>query len=367
MLSGCGSLSNAATPAVRSGVATASGAPGIAVRGNELITTTSGTLGAQHVGRGVPVVLRGVNLSGAEYACLQQHSIWDDPKGDVATVSAMLRWHANVVRLPLDEECWLGINGTPKRYSGKNYAHAISRFTSLANSLGLIVEVDLHFGAGASGLPRNDRYPGLDLDHAPAFWRSVARTFRSNHSVIFNLINEPYITSWNCYRYGGCETPPVGKLGGWKVVGTQRVVDVIRATGAGNPIVIAGLKFSNDLSRWPQYAPHDADRAIIAGAHVYFDELGCEDAACWTRELGTIEAAGYPVVVDEFGETDCGHAKIDRLMRWADAQTPPIGYWAWSWNPFSCAKGPSLITDDAGDPTHTYGSGFRAHLLHVQP
>ena len=108
MLSGCGSLSNAATPAVRSGVATATGAPGIAVRGNELITTTSGTLGAQHVGRGVPVVLRGVNLSGAEYACLQQHSIWDDPKGDVATVSAMLRWHANVVRLPLDEECWLG-------------------------------------------------------------------------------------------------------------------------------------------------------------------------------------------------------------------------------------------------------------------
>ena len=132
MLSGCGSLSNAATLAVRSGVATATGAPGIAVRGNELITRTSGTLGAQHVGRGVPVVLRGVNLSGAEYACLQQHSIWDDPEGDVATVSAMLRWHANVVRLLLDEECWLGIYGTPKRYSGKNYAHAISRFTSLA-------------------------------------------------------------------------------------------------------------------------------------------------------------------------------------------------------------------------------------------
>jgi Cellulase (glycosyl hydrolase family 5) len=188
-------------------------------------------------------------LSGAEYACLQQHSIWDDPKGDAATVNAMLRWHANVVRLPLDEECWLGINGAPKRYSGKNYAHAISRFTSLANSLGLIVEVDLHFGAAGSSLPRNDRYPGLDLDHAPAFWRSVARTFKSNRSVIFNLINEPYIKSWNCYRYGGCETPPVGKLGRWKVVGTQRVVDVIRATGAGNPIVIAGLKFSNDLSR----------------------------------------------------------------------------------------------------------------------
>ena len=114
---------------------------------------------------------------------------------------------------------------------------------TLANGAGLIVEFDFHFGAGGSGLPKNDRYPGLDRDHAPAFWRSVARAFAKNHSVIFNLINEPYIKSWPCYLNGGCETPPVGKLGRWRVVGTQSVVNAIRATGAANPDHRRGVEF----------------------------------------------------------------------------------------------------------------------------
>jgi endoglucanase len=345
---------------------TPSSAPGIAVRDNRLVTTSAGMLGVQRVRAGQPVVLRGVNFSGAEYACLQEHSFWDNPKGNQATVDAMLRWHPNVVRVPLNEECWLGINGAPARYSGENYANAIATFVRLANASGLIVEVDLHWGAGGSGLPTNDRYPGLDADHAPDFWRSVAKKFGNNRSVVFNLINEPYITSWACYRDGGCETPRVGGLGRWRVVGTGSVVRTIRSTGAANPIIVAGLNFSNDLSRWLEYAPPDPDHAILAGAHVYFDDLGCEDPACWTREFAAIAAAGYPLVVDEFGEFDCGHAEIDRLMDWADAQTPRIGYWAWSWNPFSCARGPSLITDDAGSPTHTYGSGFRRRLERVQ-
>lgn len=343
------------------------GAPGIGVRGNTFVTTSAGKLGPDPVRAHVAVVLRGVNLSGAEYACLQENSFWDDPKGNEATVEAMLRWHVNVVRVPLDEECWLGINGAPKRYSGANYARAMAEFATLANARGLIVEFDLHFGAGGSGLPKNDRYPGLDRDHAPAFWRSVARAFAKNHSVIFNLINEPYITSWPCYLHGGCETPPVGKLGRWQVVGTQSVVNAIRAGGAANPIIVAGLNFSNDLSHWLKYAPVDPDHAIVAGAHVYFDDLGCEDSTCWTKELGGIQDTGFPVVVDEFGETDCAHAKIDRLMDWADGRDPQVGYWAWSWNPFSCAKGPSLISDDAGNPTHTYGLGFETHLKGVQP
>jgi endoglucanase len=363
---GCGSAGDMLGRSAPNGAESSTGAPGITVRGNEFVTTSAGKLGVERVRAHVPVVLRGVNFSGAEYACLQEHSFWDNPKGNEATVEAMLTWHSNVVRVPLDEECWLGINGAPKRYSGANYARAMAHFVNLANAAGLIVELDLHFGAGGSGLPTNDHYPGLDKDHAPAFWRSVARVFATNHSVIFNLINEPYITSWPCYLNGGCETPRVGKLGRWQVVGTQAVVDAIRATGATNPIIIAGLNFSNDLSHWLEYAPTDPDRAIVAGVHVYFDNLGCENSACWTKEFGAIQDAGCPVVVDEFGEFDCAHAKIDRLMAWADGRSPQIGYWAWSWNPFSCARGPSLITDDAGDPTHTYGSGFEMHLKRVQ-
>jgi len=366
-LASCGGAGGAAGRLSPNDIEATTGAPGITVRANQFVTTSAGRLGVEHVGANVPVVLRGVNFSGAEYACLQERSFWDNPKGNQATADAMLTWHANVVRIPLDEECWLGINGAPKRYSGANYARAIAHFVNLANASGLIAEVDLHWGAGGSGLPHNDSYPGLDAEHAPAFWRSVASAFATDRSVIFNLINEPYITSWPCYRDGGCETPVVRRVGKWKVVGTQAVVDAIRAAGADNPIIVAGLNYSNDLSHWLQYVPADPKRAIVAGAHVYFDDLGCESSSCWTRELGAIQEAGYPVVVDEFGEFDCGHEKIDELMDWADDRSPQIGYWAWSWNPFSCAKGPSLIINDAGDPTHTYGSGFEAHLKRVQP
>jgi endoglucanase len=348
--------------------------PGITVEGNQLVTTSAGKLGVKQVAAGVPIVLRGVNFSGSEYACLQENSFWDNPQGNQATINAMLTWHANVVRLPLNEDCWLGINGAPKNYSGANYIKAMAGFVALANASGLIVELDLHWGAGGTGLPTDDSYPGLDRDHAPAFWKSVASAFKNNASVIFNLINEPYLgnsnptaASWRCYLNGGCQSPEVGKLGAWAVVGTQSVVNTVRATGATNPIIIAGLEWSNQLDDWLTYMPSDPESKIIAGVHVYFDGLACEDTSCWNRVLAPILAAGHPVIVDEMGyQGSCTSTYIAQLMKWADAETPPIGYWLWSWNPFGCAAGPSLITNGAGNPTRTYGSGFKTHMLSIQ-
>jgi hypothetical protein len=96
-----------------------------------------------------------------------------------------------------------------------------------------------------------------------------------------------------------CRTPRVGKLGSWQVAGTQSALDTIHASGAKN---VASQDSTSRITfpRWLKYAPKDSARAI------------------WTKEFGAIQDAGYPVVVDEFGEFDCGHEKIDRLMDWAD-------------------------------------------------
>jgi endoglucanase len=343
-------------------------APGITVVGNQTVTTSAGTLGTQSVGANVAVVLRGINFSGSEYACDSQSSFFDDPPGNQATINGMLAWHANVIRLPLNEDCWIGTkSGLNGAYSGTNYQTAMKNFVTLANASGLIVEVDLHCGSGTSSLGICDSYPGLDVTYAPAFWTSVANTFKNNASVIFNLINEPYITSWPCYRDGGCTTPTVKKVGTWTVVGTQSIVNSIRATGAANPIIVAGLDYSNQLNNWLTYMPMDPQGKIIAGVHVYFDGLDCENAACWSSVFTPIQAAGHPVIVDEMGfQGSCTSAKITTLMNWADAQTPEIGYWAWSWNPFGCTSGPSLIKNDSFTPTSTYGSGFETHLQSVQ-
>src|SRR5262245_24078155 len=61
-------------------------------------------------GGGQTVRLLGVNRSGAEFACAQGWGFFDGPS-DAASVQAMAAWGINAVRLPMNEDCWLGING----------------------------------------------------------------------------------------------------------------------------------------------------------------------------------------------------------------------------------------------------------------
>ncbi len=45
--------------------------------------------------------------------------IFDGPS-DEASVAAIRSWNANIVRIPINEDCWLGINGVPAAYSGQH-------------------------------------------------------------------------------------------------------------------------------------------------------------------------------------------------------------------------------------------------------
>ena len=75
-------------------------------------------------GNGNHVILRGVNRSGPEYACIQGFGIFDGPS-NAASVRAIASWHVNFVRILLNEDCWLGINGVKSAYRGQNYRGAI--------------------------------------------------------------------------------------------------------------------------------------------------------------------------------------------------------------------------------------------------
>src|SRR6266705_4014692 len=108
-------------------------APAVHVRGNQLVDATAR-----------PVRLRGVNRSGAEYACAQGWGIFDGPS-DSASVAAIASWRANAVRVPLNETCWLGINGVAPAYSGDSYRRAIAAYVALLNRAGLVVILDLHW------------------------------------------------------------------------------------------------------------------------------------------------------------------------------------------------------------------------------
>src|SRR5579864_5735189 len=121
-------------------VASASLVTGTAMAANPTVAISAGpfaatpstlsVVGNHLVDNGNTVVLRGVNRSGAEYACDQGWGIFDGPADD-PSVAAIASWGVNAVRVPINEDCWLGINGIAAAYSGANYQSAIVAFVGL--------------------------------------------------------------------------------------------------------------------------------------------------------------------------------------------------------------------------------------------
>ncbi len=85
----------------------------------------------------------------------------------------------------------------------------MARYVHALTAAHLYVILDLHLAAPGRARA-TAQLPMPDADHAPAFWRSVARTFRGNGGLIFDLYNEPYGIDWACWR-NGCADPGLGR------------------------------------------------------------------------------------------------------------------------------------------------------------
>jgi hypothetical protein len=324
-------------------------------------TALSIRVSANHLvdGRGARVQLRGVNRSGLEYACIQGWGLFDGPH-DLASVRALAGWHANAVRVPLNEDCWLGINGVKAAYGGANYRAAVRQFVDLLNRQGFYVILDLHWSApGAT--PATGQNPMPDYDHSPAFWRGVASAFKSYRAVLFDLFNEPYPDSnrdtdaaWSCLLRGGtCRGVP------YRVAGMQALVSTVRATGAKNVIMVGGVEYANSLSQWLTHEPRDSAHQLVASAHDYnFNVCGSPD--CWQREYAPVTAR-VPLIAGEIGESDGTGAFVTRFMQWADGRA--VSYLGWTWDVWGCSTGPVLISNYSGKPCPGFGVTYRSHLL----
>ena len=65
-----------------------------------------------------------------------------------SSITAMLTWNMNTVRLPLNEHCWLGINGS--LVSGDEYKASVVDYVARLNQRNLYVVLDLHWSAPGS-------------------------------------------------------------------------------------------------------------------------------------------------------------------------------------------------------------------------
>ncbi len=295
------------------------------------------------------------------------------PPSTSQAAAAIASWHANAVRITLNEDCWLNINNISTA-AGTSYQQAISNFVNILHGYGLYAILDLH-NASAGTQQSTINNIMADADHGPTFWQSVAMTFKNDPAVIFDLVNEPHITSsdtanpWQCWR-DGCLID-----GSWQAAGMQSLLTAVRSTGATNVIMLGGLRFANDLSGWMQYKPTDPLNQLSASFHMYGQSdtknEGC-DTNCWNSTIAQI-AQQFPVITGEIGDKDCPittstpNPYITQYMTWADQHN--ISYLAWWWqaqSPYTCRDPLSLITDWSGK-TSSYGQIIQNHFLSVHP
>lgn len=345
--------------------AAASPAPRPVVVGNHLVDARTGAT----------FVPRGANWPSFEYACWQG---WGYSQNTAGEAALMATWKINTVRIPLNQDCWLGLQGSPagNGRTKEGYRTAVESFVAQLNAAGIVAILDLHSSAPLGYSAHGQR--AMPDAQSTAFWTSVATRFASNPSVMFDLFNEPYSRwnnatsgwvfdlTWTCWRDGGCQAPVeddyTSALSGAKytVVGMAELVAAVRAAGASQPIMLGGRDYSNDLGKWLQYRPDDDQ--LVASWHNYPGQV-CHTLTCWNTQI-TAVAAAVPIVTGEIGQTDGGSDYLTTFMDWADDHG--VGYLPWAWwrvNPSESVPNSryALVGDD-DLPKAPSGTALHDHL-----
>jgi endoglucanase len=292
----------------------------------------------------------------------------------------MAAWGANVVRLPLNQDCWINSSSNPS-YSS-SYASTVDDQVQAALGANPPMDIilDLHwsdtgsFSLGANCLTSNISCAQVMADsNSVTFWQQVAAKYKDSPNVIFELYNEPHIggympaaTDWGTWLNGG--TSGVG----FTAVGMQTLYNTIRSAGANNLVVVGGLNWAFDLSMVPSYPVQGTN--IVYNTHPYASKTPASDTpaqtlAAWESSFGFLTMT-YPVIATEFGDnsmgqtatgssTDCNPSFDTALIQFMGQQAttmPPhkMSWTAWAFDPGVALSDecsfPDLIYDSQYDP-----------------
>ncbi|MEU4238607.1 cellulase family glycosylhydrolase [Actinoplanes sp. NPDC026619] len=330
---------------------------------------------------GTLIRLRGFNLAGAEYACIEGAGIFDTPDGQAPSdrvIAAMREWgQADAVRVPLNEQCWLGLPAAPAAFAGEKYRGAVRDFVRRLNAYGFVAVLDLHRSAPGDGVPKEqEQMP--DRDHSLDFWRSVATGIRTG-AVMFDLFNEPFPyaetntgRAWDCWR-NGCTLTSVNTGNPYAAAGLNELVAAVRGTGSTTVVLAGGIHWAESMTQWLKYRPDDPAGQLAASAHAYSFNEYCGTTECFDRDFKPI-LAQVPLFAGEVGPTlkgvsadfddDCPPGVVRRggwagdTLDWLDDHD--VSWTAWSWNPWGDCW--SLVQDWGGEPTPVWGKELRRRL-----
>ena len=358
---------------------------GLRVSGDHLVNSAGET-----------VDLHGVNRSGTEYMCIRGDGIFDGggPNSSGLTVSqtaadvaAMAAWHINIVRIPLNEDCWLGINGSGianwSEDSGQDYIDAIVDYVDLLHQYGIYAELSLMWAA--PGDQQATYQPDApDEDHSPAMWTSMAQTFKNDPNVILAPWGETTV-DWSCFENGCSNEATWGSDPGdgdgtcgsscyyYTSAGMQQAVTDMRNAGYGGPIAIPCIHYANDCSdsngSWLSSMPTDPDQQLLAEAHVYGGNP-CASTSCFDSTMLPILQAGHPLIFGETGETwnysDCPSISyIATFLQWAEQNG--VGTEAWVWDTWGACDTGAMISNYNGTPEDPWAAYVEGNYLTAFP
>jgi endoglucanase len=285
---------------------------------------------------GKPHLLHGVDRPSMEW------SVTGDTLS-AADFQAMGSWHANVVRVALNQDFWL--SGSPAYSTG--YAPLVDQVVAWAHAAAMDVILDLHWSDCGNFTAKPGQQAMAD-QHSVEFWKEVATRYKGDGHVFFELYNEPNGIDAQTWLSGGtalCQTSPPS-IGSYTVVGMQQLYDTVRATGANNLVIIGGVDYAYDLTVVQSGAV--AGYNILYATHPYNNSPERQPGN-WDTYWGYLTATN-PVVVTEFGDVSsaCTGAWDSELITYADSHN--ASWTAWGWYPGGCSF-PSIISDWSYAPT----------------
>ncbi len=355
----------------------------LSVSGNQLVT----------VNNGCTVILKGVDYSGLESSPTGNgYGVGTTLIAGVGMANmlsgvgeAVTVWHANLIRLPLNQDYWMGCgnaNNGNKPVTVAAYQGMVQSIVNFCSQNNAYVILDLHWSGTAStasnpcgsGWGTATAQQEMPDANSVTFWGSVASTswVKNNPAVLLDLYNEPYDPSyadngstWSIWKLGG----NMGTSGGatsFTSPGMETLVDTIRGEGANNVIVAGGLNWAYDLrgivgkeggGALPLIDPGVVNagvttpgNGIVYAAHVYPSKGSSGAFNPSTDGVTFIDpcANAYPVIISEFGEsTSCLGNLTDNggwentLTQWISTEPGIVGGAGWAFETNQC---PALIS-----------------------
>ena len=243
------------------------------------------------------MLLRGVNWSGLEY------SPTPIPADHIERITG--DWNANIIRVPFNQQWAL---------EDESYRVLLDQ----AAECGVHVLLDLQWINAEIPYGADNFVPPLPNSESIEVWRLLARRYRDNPAVLFDLFNEPHHPlpddPYPLVSPDGALLSQV-TMAEWQPWALA-LIDAIRDVHPQSLIFVSGVDWGYDLRGFPLARPN-----LVYSTHVY-PQRGDE----WDSAFGELSRR-VPVFAAEWGGTDLTWGR--RTADYLDAFD--LGWTAWSW------------------------------------